>query len=131
MKAYSEDMQRLAEEAVIMAKQMNVDLDYTSSSVEKLDNVLEGFHQQIPEANPSEDQVAGMALGFGAYLGECIRRNLGGEWEFFQDADAIKLGQEYIFVAAKAYRRLKNGSEDSVVALYESVRRDYPAGRPQ
>ncbi|RYG97692.1 MAG: hypothetical protein EON58_09135 [Alphaproteobacteria bacterium] len=125
MQSYVKDMQRLAEHAVAMAQQMGVELDYSSSSVAKLDDILELLHQQLADAKPTQDQVEDMALNWGAYFGECIRRNIGGDWEFFQGSDAVKLGAEYVFVTSRALRRIESGPEESVNALYSSVERDH------
>lgn len=62
-------------------------------------------------------------FGIGAYIGEVIRRNAGGEWNG-NDADpkaeiniSLKLkGGEVIWPVQRAMKRFKNGEEDSIYA---------------
>jgi hypothetical protein len=71
------EMARQAEGTVEGVKRFwNVALDYTLASVTAIDRlILTGFRP-----DEDEDDIAAGVQAFGAYLGECVRRNLGGTW---------------------------------------------------
>jgi hypothetical protein len=128
MRAYSED-------AIDLASQMNIDLDFSEESLNKLDQILEKYHIGIPKGlkklfnkSPSEEQIAQMAKIWGGYLGETIIKQLGGSWTMstsFDNAVAIKIGESEIYPPAKIYKRIINGSEDNVAIYYQVLKQDF------
>ncbi|WP_168124077.1 hypothetical protein [Paenibacillus sp. HB172176] len=128
MRAYAEDAQDLA-------NQLKVELNYTEDSLFELDTILEKYHQGIPKGikkilskGPSEDQINQMAKIWGAYLGETIIKQLGGEWiqsNTFDNTIAIKIGETEIYPPAKIYKRIKNGSEDNINIYFKVLKQDF------
>lgn len=125
MKAYAED-------AVEFADQMDVKLDYSETSLKALDLILQKFHDELPKGwrkifnrGPSEEQIAYMAKMWGGYLGEIIVRYLGGEWkasELADDTIALQIGEAELYPPSRVYRRIMNGSEDSVEDYYKILK---------
>ena len=64
----------LAAGAVDYGTQLGKTLDYTPGSVMALDEILALYHESVDEVEPTESQLYSLALLFGCYLGECIRR---------------------------------------------------------
>jgi hypothetical protein len=58
----------------------------------------------------------------GSFLGECIRRNFGGEWKTSENGFCIMFdGQNAVYPFAKTEKHLRNGNEDSMVGLYKMI----------
>ncbi|MNS21856.1 hypothetical protein D3C72_536330 [compost metagenome] len=97
-------------------------LDYSEESLEDLERLAT---QLWP--NPIEEQEALDALlsNWGAYLGQAILENLGGEWTFRKDLEHASVhfprtGLE-AFPFHKMRKRLALGAEDSMVDFYEAI----------
>ncbi|WP_422657573.1 hypothetical protein ACK8P5_17665 [Paenibacillus sp. EC2-1] len=128
-------MQAYAEDALDLAKQLNVELNFTEESLILLDQILEQYHKGIPKGikkifsrGPTEEQLNHMAKIWGGYLGETIIRQCGGEWimsSAFEDAIALKVGESEIYPPAKVYKRIINGSEDNVNVYYKLLKQDW------
>lgn len=70
-----------ASEAVDVAKNMGIILDYSESSIRRADDALEKLHQEYLRTK-SEQGVWGLSVMFGAYVGEVIRRgNATAHWK--------------------------------------------------
>jgi hypothetical protein len=121
-------VQWLANEAVRDARDQNhVELDYSVASIETVDKVLGGLHEQYSK-NPSSISVKGLASSYGAYIGEVIRKTEpGARWE--RD-DAVMGEKSYPLIwgggnsypMAWCYRRIVNGPEDNVWVKYRVLK---------
>jgi len=119
-----EYMRQLAEKAVNFSRESGLNLDYSIESIEKAELALSKVHEDFSTQNKNID-VEGLAMAFGAYIGESIMRNTpDSHWE--QDHQVggpnsfplhWKGGES--FVAAWCYRRIKNGPEDNVWHKYQ------------
>lgn len=114
------EIPKIAEDCVRMTKEMlNEDLDFSPESLETVDRLItETWNGEY--ALP----IDGLAIQFGSYTGEVIRRHLGGEWAF-RDGNYVLLDVQSVktaFVFSKAYRRLKNGEEDSLAFFYRAMK---------
>jgi hypothetical protein len=69
IKATARSIQEFAKE------QMDVDLDFDSESVKWLDGYIEEIRKQYDAAS-----TANLIAAFGAYFGEALIQNYGGEW---------------------------------------------------
>jgi hypothetical protein len=128
-------MKAYADNALDLAKQLNVDLDFSEGSIELLEMVLEVYHKGIPKGikkffskGPSEHEISQMSKIWGAYLGETIIKNLGGHWEIsksFDGAICLIIGDGEIYPPAKVYKRIINGSEDNVYVYYVVLKNEY------
>lgn len=68
--------QEIAERAVAYAKQNNIILDYTEQSIEKVEELLGSYHENLDNYN-GEDGAStlwNIAVHFGIYLGETLLR---------------------------------------------------------
>ncbi|HEY8421849.1 MAG TPA: hypothetical protein VIL05_08950 [Thermoclostridium sp.] len=76
-------MQNLANEAFGLADYFKIKLDYSEDSVANLETFCRLVHS-LTKLKPevyNEEVIQKTARYMGAYLGELIIRNLGGEWE--------------------------------------------------
>jgi hypothetical protein len=118
-----------AQEAVRVAqKQFGVRLDFTPSSIEALERLLEG------QAAVDLDFQARL---WGSYFGEVMRFRWDGEWLLApypggqapgsQAADAqvsvptLEVGGSRLYPTMKIYRRLTLGAAESVLSFYQMV----------
>lgn len=114
------EIPKVAEECVRMTKALlKEDLDYSPESLEIVDRLItETWNGEyvLP--------IDGLAVQFGSYTGEVIRRNLGGTWAYSEgsyvllDVQSIKVA--YVF--SKAYRRLKDGEDNSLAFFYRAMK---------
>ena len=92
------------------------DLNYDEETLSLLEGILErkrGF------LIGNEEAANDLTLAVGYFLGECIRRNYGGEWEMREGRWAIKLDDEdFVFPFTKVAKFIANGSEDSFLSFY-------------
>jgi hypothetical protein len=118
--ALNAELARLAQAHVENAQQSySTHFDYSADSLKRIDDVIAQFH--------ADGQAAEAAvLSFGAYVGEAIRRTLGGVW--VQDERGVALLQR---VAGKdlsaspfswVQRRFSNGMTESIAEKYSALR---------
>ncbi len=67
------------------------ELDYTVESLRVADRLI----SEMSQAAPSVDAVAATLVGFGAYLGEVLVRQGGGEWVDFDEAQRELFGHPF------------------------------------
>ncbi len=121
-KDVAQEMQSRASQAVeTAANEHGVDLDYSSDSVAKVEEILGTIHQQHRSFPFSQDQLVNESLKWGAYLGEVIRKLKPCHWEL--DSEVGGEGSLPIvyederresFPIGWCYKRIKNGPEDNV-----------------
>ncbi len=114
----------LAAGAVDYGTQLGKTLDYTPGSVMALDEMLALYHESVDEVEPTESQLYSLALLFGCYLGECIRRAVpesGCHWvavegEPVLDQQGVRFGP-----VSKVYRRLIDCEEEGLIPYFHVV----------
>ena len=114
----------LAAGAVDYGTQLGKTLDYTTGSVMALDEMLALYHESVDEVEPAESQLYSLALLFGCYLGECIRRAVpesGCHWvavegEPVLDQQGVRFGP-----VSKVYRRLIDCEEEGLIPYFHVV----------
>lgn len=114
----------LAAGAVDYGSQLGKTLDYTPGSVMALDEMLALYHESVDEVEPTESQLYSLALLFGCYLGECIRRAVpesGCHWvavegEPVLDQQGVRFGP-----VSKVYRRLIDCEEEGLIPYFHVV----------
>jgi len=96
------------------------ELDYSEASIAKLDEII---NKGWPDRPPA--MLEPTVVTFGAYLGEAIRRNIGGEWGFAESEgyflDRVG-GKAKIFPFNKVTKRFRNGEEDSLGFYYRAMK---------
>jgi hypothetical protein len=129
--------QWLATEAVKDAKENNqVALDYTPDSIQHVENILGHLHDKYIK-NPSSVSANGLALAYGAYIGEVIRRSeVDAKWERDDPVGGeksypITWGGGHSYPMAWCYHRIVNGPEDNVWIKYRVLKeqRDEKRGK--
>ncbi|GEM_PF-763383 len=95
--------------------------DYSESSVDELEKLLSGFHEALVLRSSAEarDRADRMAYPFGAYLGEVIHRQHGGEWVQTDYGIGLQIGNSTFYPTAKAAKRVLDGPGDNVVVFYK------------
>jgi hypothetical protein len=99
-------------------------LDYSPQSLAALDEFIASEFD--PEGkDPAPD---GLQQDVGAYVGEVVRRHVGGRWA--DDGALVEVGGPISSVnpIGKARKRFANGAEDSLAWFYETVRRHATGG---
>ncbi len=121
---FPETLAMLQQEAVSIAKESyGITLDYSPASVEKVEAILGQLHAEYQKRQTTEGQ-RGLALAFGVYIGEVVKRETGGgRWE--RDHPVMGEGTMPLYWKGGAsfpvvwcLKRLVNGDEDNVWHKY-------------
>jgi hypothetical protein len=113
-----ERIKQLAENLIsTCAETLGVSLRYDRVSVEWLSGYIERIRPHLDESS-----VNGLANSVGAFPGECIIANYGGQWResegnwgvFFSESD----DRDAAFPFNKARKHLLYGAEDSILSFY-------------
>lgn len=118
-------MRHFAEQAVIdAAGRYRTQLDYSPESVEAVERILDSLARASNAQRSTDADLRAEALIFGAYIGEVIRRQHGGEWA--RDHQQAGPGSYPLswqghdsFPYGWCYKRLTNGPEDNVWHKYQ------------
>ena len=115
-------MEGYAQGAVDLArKEFRQELDFTSESIDVLDEILVGVSE-----SPEKDLDFEVRL-WGSYLGEVLRRRYAGGWEMTQypggtmAVPAVDVRGSRLFPLMKVYRRLTVGEEEDLGSFYAMV----------
>lgn len=115
-------MEGYAQAAVELARtEFKRELDYTSESVDVLDEIL-----VVVSESPEKDIDFEVRL-WGSYLGEVLRRRYAGGWEMTQypggtvAVPAVDVRGSRLFPLMKVYRRLTAGEEEDLGSFYAMV----------
>ena len=114
-------------EAVSMARESyGISLDYSPSSVKQVEEILGKLHDEYQRRGTTEGQ-RGLALAYGAYIGEVIRREAGeGRWapddpKFGVGTMPLYWRGHTTFPVTWCLKRLANGEEDNVWTKYQLI----------
>ena len=99
-----------------------IDMDFSEESIDELDRLAA---QLWPEPIAEEETLDAVVANWGAYLGQAIIENLGGEWTFRRDLDHASVhfprtGME-AFPFHKVRKRLVLGAQESMLDFYEAI----------
>ena len=91
-----------------------------------MEQFAESAHNAYVSGELPESELESFAKMFAGYVGLLIQFHKGGEWveetPVANAGAAIKQSDgTYHFVAAKAYGRIKNGSEDNLLHFYQRI----------
>lgn len=120
----SHEMVEVAKEAIDLAKEtFEIDLDFTEASIKKIDNILA---KHFSKDNENIEQIS---LYFGAIVGEIIKQNIGGEWQYYDfDGQVLTaladVGKKdsTIFPMNKVSKRIEQGKGDDLVSYYKVLK---------
>jgi hypothetical protein len=105
------------------ALKWGVMLDFTEASLADVEEVLGVLHEGLKSASagekPAPDKVRGMAIRFGVYVGEVVRRSLGGRWTNSEVAGQgavlrLVMDKAECYPLRKVEKRLTEGPGDDV-----------------
>lgn len=123
----SELYEDLLGNAVEIAKEQNITLDYSSESVTKVDDILESLYQEY-KISGNMDGLDGVAMEFGAYIVETIRRNSGERGVLYFDHETWGVAsfpfswkEQVLFPYGWCLKRIQNGNEDNVYLKYQNL----------
>lgn len=114
-----------AQAAAETAKESGIDLDYSPESLEKVDKIIEMLRASSGGFSP--DVISSFVLGLGCYIGQVLVMHAAGMWKKSNETplgEALAGWPIVIELAGdngvcnpieKAFKRLINGAEDSVV----------------
>ena len=99
-------------------------LDFSEDSIKTVEEILGRYQSELPRASPTPETIDLVCNIFGAYIGEVMRRNVGGEWvlddRLTPGSQTISLlvGHMQTMPSAKVCKRIMNGAEDDVCFYY-------------
>lgn len=119
-KSTDEMMAHFAGEAAKWVKKdRDINLDYSLESVRVVEQELGRISKDVDSANPKPGTF-GIAMGYGAYIGEVFRRRDGGSWAVDHPAGGARSyplttkSNAVIFPIGWCWKRLISGEEDNV-----------------
>lgn len=99
------------------AENNDVKLDYDEKSVEWMDGYIERNRLKW-----DAETAAKLSNVLGSFLGECIRRNFGGEWQTTENGLAVVFSDgNAAFPFNKTGKQIANGSDDSIAGFYNTI----------
>lgn len=124
--------QNMCVTAIEYANEFNKKLDYSENSIADLEEILDWYSKDISVSKPTENQIWSMSITFGAYLGETLLKNGLAEKDFKWGKELssnipllIRNDGAYLTPIDKVYKRLVNGSEDSVISFYKAAIKEF------
>jgi hypothetical protein len=103
----------------ILLEHTLIELNYDLESVRWLTGYIDRTRiQGDPKNRPGTTNM------LGAYLGECLIRNIGGEWASYNNMVCVLFDDgDAVFPFNKVAKQLENGTEggDSILSLYDST----------
>lgn len=92
-------------------------LGYNEESVAWADGFVE--RQRV---RPELEDHTGLSNVVGCFLGECIRKNFGGEWQETEYGFAMAFSDgNSCFPLNKAGKHFANGADDSILSFYKTI----------
>ena len=117
-----------AQKAVQAARGFTAELDYSESSLVRLETILDQLSRVMPSPQSSGDDLSEMCKTWGSYFGEVVRRRFGGEWSIetypgkqFATLTLSIYGNK-IFPSMKVHRRLAQGASENVWSFYKMIK---------
>jgi hypothetical protein len=106
-------------------KHLVLELDFSPESIEELESNIDTIDFAI-SGGKSEENLGMLTRIWGCYLGESVRRQIGGEW-VRDDADknqglAIRVGEEKLYPLEQVRMRLVEGDGFNIANYFHQVR---------
>ncbi|MBY0597397.1 hypothetical protein [Bacillus bingmayongensis] len=127
-------IQNLCNKAIEYAKAFDKTFNYSEENIKELEEILDYYTNDLrdkevsgnEEEIPTENQIYTMALIWGSYLGEVLKRHIAQEAEWIQgkvfngeEVLHLQVGEWKVFPIDKVYKRFVNGREDNVISFYD------------
>ena len=120
------EMLELAEYAVEAAKVWDMDLDYSTESLESVEMLAQKIYRANTMISLPEDILVEVANLYGAYLGEvllrCGLKDLDFAWVKNEEGEIV-IGKEDFLAApvTKVYKRITQGPDHDLTDFFEMV----------
>jgi len=130
-------MQKLADQAVTAARdKFGISLDFSENSLQLLEILLqqahegykEGYKQSVGNGNSINISIENTVRVWGSYLGEVIRRSLGGDWILDQKEVFLKFAPGRLDSLGQGRSRIAIVDQKNVFLQLDSRRLD-PLGQ--
>jgi hypothetical protein len=100
-----------------MARKLGVEVGFDEAGVHWLGGFIDRQRSVATDA-----QKADALDTLGSFLGECIRRTYGGEWQENEHGLLVKINERVsVYPFNKVQKHLKNEDGDSVLGLFNSI----------
>ena len=118
-------MRDIARGAVKLArKRFKVDLDFSPSSIDRLEEMLGKIHERHLQNPLSDDELTVQSMRWGAYIGEVLRQVRPGKW--YRDSEKMGPGAipfvydsgEQAFPRSWVYKRIVDGDFDNIATKF-------------
>ena len=120
-----EVMRKLADQAVAQARSgFSAKLDYTARSIKTLEAALQNLHGHLksPQSSWTPAQYRSFSLMYGAYLGEVVKAQCGGDWKPSSlDQPVFEVSGMTLHPTEKILKRLQDGPDDHIPSYFEGV----------
>jgi hypothetical protein len=119
-------MQEGVTQTLELAKENGVTLDFSDDSIKEVEKLLAECHREYKKAK-SDEGFHGLALMFGAYIGEVIRRKgFGGTWarnhpDVGEDSFPFHWRGADLFLYGWCVKRIFDGKGDNVIFKYKAL----------
>jgi hypothetical protein len=110
-------MKELEDLAETVRSQLN--LDYDTQSIKFIEEFIERQKNSF-----DSEQRTGLINSIGSFVGQCIIRNYGGQWQIDDETQTVCIAfddKNKIFPFAKTAKQFENGLEDSVYSFYTVI----------
>lgn len=117
------DPKALSQKAIELARNLEVELSFKESDIVILSKILDETHRRYFEEGLNDDTAWGLAVVYGAYLGETMLRNgmaaKGFRWS--DDGKAMLVNDDEVALAPirKTYKHIAFGTEEHIGPLYK------------
>ena len=99
------------------ASQLDVELGYNLDAVKWLDGYIQRNRLEIKEK--TRDKLINI---FGSFLGECLKKEFGGNWTFSENGFGIEFPDKTTaFPFNKVEKQFLNGSGDSIYSFFTAI----------
>jgi len=106
-------------------EQFGVDLDFSPESLKALDGALK--QEYLEDGSLDEEDIEAVSISLGAYIGEVVRRHIGGEWQIADEPPSPRLvdvpGFDWLDPIGRVEKRLLEGEAASLFDWFQSIRR--------
>jgi hypothetical protein len=121
-----EEIAKAAAEAVSLTEIWFCEvLDFSEASIALLEAAVEEVDDLTPGGDSAEN-IDLLSWVWGSYIGEVLRRQVGGEWLEWEDeygqAIVLQSGKFKVFPHDKVRKRFINGKEHNLEAYYHAFR---------
>ena len=98
----------------------NIDMDYSVQSIKMLDGIIDRAWD-----GKQPNDIDNMIILFGSYLGEAIKKNHGGEWDYDENFGIVLKNFENwtitIFPFDKVRKKFLEGKDESLTFYYQTA----------